>query len=605
MCGIAGILTGDPGAFDPRPALGAMQAALRHRGPDDAGLWQAPSARAGLAHTRLAILDLSAAGHQPMSTPDGRFTVVLNGEIYNFPELRRALEEKGARFHTRTDTEVILRAYEIHGASCVDLLRGMFAFVLWDEQERVGVLARDRFGIKPLYYHEAGGRLVFASEVRALLASGLVPRDLDAQAAFAYFRTGSVPEPRTLLRHVRCLEAGHLARWENGRLEARRYWRLGFPAPASREPGDDPVAATRAALVDSVEHHFVSDVPVGIFLSGGIDSTVLVALARAIGRTDLRTFSMSLPDSADDEGPAARRTAAHFGTRHENYTVDAATGKAIFAKFLRAVDQPSIDGLNTFAVAGFAHERGLKVALSGLGADEIFGGYRSFEVVPRLARWDGWLSRTGPARPALGRVMEGVVRDPRGRRLGDMLGQAAGVTAAYTTFRGIFTRAEARTLARHYVHATAIDSEDDVAEAGPADPTAEDAVSRLELTRYVRNQLLRDSDVMSLAWSLELRTPFLDSRVVETTSAIPAATRLRPGKRLLLDAVPEVPGWVARQPKRCFQFPFEQWLDGEWREVFAQVDRTCPVPTGTWYRKWSVFMLRRWLDQVIGEGADG
>ncbi len=251
----------------------------------------------------------------------------------------------------------------------------------------------------------------------------------------------------------------------------------------------------------------------GIFLSGGIDSTVLVALARAAGRTDLRTFSMSLPDSPDDEGPAARRTAAHFGTHHEDYRVDAATGKAIFAQFLRAVDQPSIDGMNTFAIAGFARDRGLKVALSGIGADEIFGGYRSFVDVPRLARWDGWVSRLGPARGALGRVLEGAARDPRLRRVGDMLGEPAGITNTYSMFRGIFTRAEARTLVRHYMQTDVVNPEDDVAEAGTDDPTAEDAVSRLELTRYLRNQLLRDSDVMSLAWGLELRTPFLDSRV--------------------------------------------------------------------------------------------
>lgn len=573
-----------------------MQGALRHRGPDDGGQWHSPSGLAGFAHTRLAIVDLSPAGHQPMSAADGRYTVVCNGEIYNFLELRRTLEQKGARFHTRSDTEVILRAFQVYGEACLERLRGMFAFAVWDEREQTCLLARDRFGIKPLYYHASGDGLVFGSEVRALLASGLVARELDSQAVYQYFRTGSVPEPRTLLRHVQCLEAGCHARWHAGRLESRRYWALQFPTETM--PAGEAVAATRAALLDSVEHHFVSDVPVGVFLSGGIDSTALVALARANGHHGLQTFSVSLPGVPSDEGAAARRVAVHFGTEHQDYPVNADTGRAIFSKFLGAFDQPSIDGLNTFALSGFARERGVKVALSGLGADEIFGGYPSFTAVPRLARWDLQLSRLGAARRAVGSTLERVAPGPRGRRIGDMLGQPAGVEAAYTTFRGIYTRAEARRLADHYGGGTGAEPDGETRNALAIDPTTGDTVSRLELTRYVRNQLLRESDVMSMAWGLELRTPFVDAGLFDTVSGVAAAVRLRPGKRLLLDAVPEIPPWVALQPKRCFQFPFEQWLDAEWREVFAEVTRVSPVPTETWYRKWSVFMFERWVERL-------
>lgn len=600
MCGIAGILTTDAG-LEMAPVLGAMADSLRHRGPDDAGQWQSPSRLAGFAHTRLSILDLSAAGHQPMSTPDGRYTVVFNGEVYNFRELRHGLEQKGLEFRTGSDTEVILRAYQCYGEACIPLLRGMFALAVWDEQEQTCLLARDRFGIKPLYYTQTANRpLLFGSEVRALKASGLLATELESRALYQYFRTGSVPEPRTLLRDVRCLEAGHCARWQGGRLDVRRYWALQFPLPTVS--ARDAAAATREALLDSVAHHFVSDVPVAIFLSGGIDSTALVALAGITGQTDLRTFSLSFPGVPEDEGAAANRVAAHFRTRHEDYPVDAATGKAIFSQFLGASDQPSIDGLNTFALAGFARQRGAKVVLSGLGADEIFGGYPSFTAVPRLARWDSWASRLGPARGAAGQLLERLAPGPRGRRLGDMLTHPAGVAPAYATFRGIYTRAESWTLARHYAGATDVEPDDDMQDVAAHDPTVGDAVSRLELTRYVRNQLLRESDVMSMAWGLELRTPFLDPAVVDTTGKVPAAIRLRSGKRLLLDAVPEVPRWVGMQPKRCFQFPFERWLGGEWRQTFADVSRTCPVPTETWYRKWSVFMLEKWLERVNGGG---
>lgn len=598
MCGIAGILTAEPGRVDMRPALSAMQAALRHRGPDDAAQWQSPSSAAGFAHTRLAVLDLSPAGRQPMSTADGRYTVVLNGEVYNFREVRRGLQQRGIAFQTGTDTEVLLRAYQVHGEACVEMLRGMFAFALWDEREQTCLLARDRFGIKPLYYHAANGQLTFGSEIRTLLASPQVPRGIDPQSVYRYFRTGSVPEPRTLLRDVRVLEAGHMGRWHAGRFEPRRYWTLQFPAATT--PESDAAGRTRAALLDSVTHHFVSDVPVGIFLSGGVDSTALVALARASGQVDLRTFTMSLPGTATDEGPAARRAAAHFATHHHDFVVDAATGKTLFAKFLRAADQPSIDGLNTFAVAGFAAEMGVKVALSGLGADEVFGGYRSFQTVPRLARWNQRLSWLGPGRGVLGRVFEAIPAAPRLRRLGDLLGQPPSLAASYSTFRGVFTRSDAGILARHFTGATKGESEeDDEGGCRLADPTAMDTVSRLEITRYVRNQLLRDSDVMGMAWGLELRTPFLDAAVMQTVSRVPAGVRLRRGKRLLLDAVPEVPDWVATQPKRCFQFPFDQWLDGEWREIFADVGRACPVAAVTWYQKWSVFMLQRWVERTI------
>lgn len=596
MCGIAGILTADAGVAALRESLCAMQRALQHRGPDDEGTWQSPSRLAAFAHTRLAVLDLSPAGRQPLSTSDGRFTIVLNGEIYNFAEIRRGLQQEGVTFRTRTDAEVVLRAYQVHGDACVDLFRGMFAFALWDERERSCLLARDRFGIKPLYYCADGGRLIFGSEVRALMASTLVPTELDAQALYGYFRTGSVPEPRTLLRHVRSLPAGHHARWRDGRLDVRRYWALGFTSDP--RPAPDVVPRMRAALLDSIRHHFVSDVPVGILLSGGVDSTALVALARAAGQRDLQTFSMSLPGSDADEGTAARRVATHFQTDHHDYSVDAATGKTMFRRFLAAFDQPSIDGLNVFAMAGFAREHGMTVTLSGLGADELFGGYRSFKDVPRLARWDARLSLVPPARRAAGRFLERYSSDPRWRRIGDMLGQPAGLTSAYTTFRAIFTRAEAATLVRHYTAVTDDERLEDDAAGEQAGPTAEDTVSHLELTRYVRNQLLRDSDVMSLAWALELRTPFLDNGVVAEVCRIPAAVRLRRGKQLLLDAVPEVPSWVAHRPKRCFQFPFAQWLDGEWRGVFAEVDRTCPIATHTWYRSWSVFMFERWTERL-------
>ena len=593
MCGIAGILNASalPGSVT---ALPRMLTALRHRGPDDQGCFHSPGGDAVLAHARLAILDLSPAGHQPMSTPDGRFTIVFNGEIYNYRELREPLQKDGVVFRSNSDTEVVLRAYGAYGAECVAKLRGMFSFAVWDERERTCLLARDPFGIKPLYFHEANGQLVFASEVRALLASGLVRRELDPQGLHGYFRTGSVPEPRTLLRGVRCLEAGHLAIWQAGRLQARRYWKLRFQPEAVAAP--EAARTVRQALLDSVAHHFISDVPVGVFLSGGIDSTALVGLARTVGRADLHTYSIAFPGTPGDEGGLAQRTAAHFGTTHHEWRLDAAAGRQLFSQYLQVMDQPSIDGLNTFTVSKFARDQGMKVVLSGLGGDELFGGYKSFREVPRLARLNRRLRLTGPVRAGVRAVLRRA-RRPQLRRLGEMLGQPARLDTAYAALRGTFTAAEATVLTRHYTGEEVVN--DFSSEELPTDPTPEDTVSRLELTRYMRNQLLRDSDVMSMAHGLELRVPFLDLPLMDTLTRIPSSTRLQPGKRFLLQAVPEVPDWIANQPKRGFLFPFDQWLGTEWREVFGALDRTCPVPTQTWYRKWAIFVLERWMQTTF------
>ena len=590
MCAIAGILSFQTHLQWAGNPLAAMLQALRHRGPDDQGIFQSVTGNAALAHARLSILDLSPTGHQPMSTPDGRFTLVFNGEIYNFRELREGLIARGFTFRSSSDTEVILRAYEADGPACVAKLRGMFAFALWDEREGTCLLARDPFGIKPLYYHLDNGRLVFASELRALLASGLVPRHLDPQGLHGYFRTGSVPEPLTLLRGVRCLEAGHWARWRTGRLESKQYWEIRFTSDAVGT--HDPVPRVRSALLDSVAHHFISDVPVGVFLSGGIDSTALVALARAAGRTDLHTYSIAFPNTPGDEGELAKRTATRFGTTHHEWKLDAAAGRQLLAGFLQVMDQPSIDGLNTFTVSKFARSLGMKVVLSGLGSDELFGGYKSFREVPRLARINRCLRWAGPLRTGLCATLGRASRGPL-RRMGEMFGQPARLDTAYAALRGTFTSAEATSLTRFYAGESVI--EDFTADTLTCDPTPEDGVSRLELTRYMRNQLLRDSDVMSMAHGLELRVPFLDRSLVTLLCAIPSSQRLQKGKRLLIEAVPELPDWVVNLPKRGFVFPFEQWLLGEWKDWFHEVDARTPIPLFSWYRRWSLLALENFL----------
>jgi asparagine synthase (glutamine-hydrolysing) len=596
MCGIAGILAADGQPIDVE-ALRRMDRCIAHRGPDDAGTWLRPGGGVALAHRRLAILDLSAAGHQPFLSNDGRVAVTYNGEIYNFRELRRALESRGCVFRSATDTEVVVHGYLTHGAAFVEQLRGMFALALWDEREQLCLLARDRFGVKPLYYSAQAGRLIFASAMRSVIASRLVGTAPDPVGVQRYFESGSVPEPHTLLRDVSVLEAGQLGIWQNGRLRLSRYWSMGF-APAAIE-WDEAVARTRAALVDSVRHHFVSDVPVGVFLSGGIDSTALVALARHTGIDNLHTFSVAFPGHDDDEGQLARRTAARFGTTHHEWALDASAGRDLFAQFVAASDQPSIDGLNTFAVSKFARDNGLKVVLSGLGADELFGGYKSFAQVPLIARAHRALAAVHLNRLA-GAAIGAAGGSAPWRRLGESIAAAPGLANTYHAFRGIFTPTEAHALTVHYTGQAAADS----GPAGDLTGGSGDAITMLELTRYTRNQLLRDADVMSMAWGLELRVPFLDAALFDTLRVIPAEVRLRRHKQLLTAAVPELPIWVVRQPKRGFLFPIEQWLDADWKDLFAEVERSVPVPAHTWYRKWCLFMLDRWMHSIKADADD-
>jgi asparagine synthase (glutamine-hydrolysing) len=572
-----------------------MQQQMRHRGPDDRGIYVSPDGTAGLVSTRLSILDLSPAGHQPMTTSDGRYQIVFNGEIYNFEALRKELEAEGETFSSYSDTEVILKMYARYGPECVREFEGMFGIAIWDEQEQTCFLARGAFGIKPVYYHAGNGRLLFGSEVRTLLATGLIPRRCSAEAVAGYLLFGAVPEPLTLIDNVRALPAGHSLLWRKGEIEMEKHWDVQFGDESGN--GTDAATIVREALTESVNRHLVSDVPVGVFLSGGLDSTTIVALASKKIRDNLRTFCISFDDPEFNEGDLAIRTAQHFGAEHSDWRLDSQTAKSLLANFLACSDQPSIDGFNTFCVAKLAHDQGFKVVLSGVGGDELFGGYQSFELVPRMVRAGRALNSVLTARSAGGRMIESLNVSPRIKRFGQYLQGMPTTAAAYWTMRGIFTPREVRQLLPRYCP-DHCDSDSEIDTYVPSQPTLEDEVSYLELTRYMRNQLLRDSDVMSMAWSLELRVPYVDRKLVETIERIPAQYRLATGKRILLDAVPEIPEWVRDRPKRGFTFPFDQWMMDEWREEFRRIEQASPVRLRRWYQTWSLFALDYFLARL-------
>lgn len=595
MCGIAGILPYRSDQDDLEILIQRMQNALQHRGPDDQGVYISSNRQVALAHTRLSILDLSPAGHQPMRSTNGRYWITFNGEIYNFLELRRQLVSQGAQFHSQTDTEVILKLYQQFGTDCVHHLRGMFAFAIWDDQEKTCFLARDPLGIKPLYYWLKDSTLVFASELKSILATRLPPLSLSMEGLYGYLISGSVPEPHTLIEGIHGLPAGHWLQWQSGQISQHPYWQVQFTPEAMDRP--EAVQKTRAALIDSIGHHFVSDVPVGIFLSGGIDSTAVVALARQTQTEELRTYSIAFEERDWNEGDVASKVAHIFHTEHTEYKITASLGRELFPQYLAAIDQPSIDGFNTFCVSQLARKDGTKVVLSGLGGDELFGGYQSFQKVPQMVRLSQQLQVIRPLRMAMGMGLESWGTSSRLKRLGDWLQQSPTSTAAYRSLRGIFSHGEACAIIQQYLPDRGLPMRGGHSSLLEA-PSLEDEVSLLEISCYMRNQLLRDNDVMSMACGLELRVPFVDRHLMEAIASIPSAIRLAPGKQLLIQAVPELPSWVVNRPKQPFAFPFEQWLTGEWRDLLPDFDGNKSKIPLTWYRRWSLSILQHWWQKV-------
>src|SRR5215831_16254094 len=396
MCGIVAIFAYRKHAPSvDREELLRIREAMVKRGPDGAGLWVSEDQRIGLAHRRLAIIDVSEAGAQPMATADGNFHIVFNGEIYNYRELRQQLESKGYLFRSQSDTEVLLHLYEEYGADLVEHLRGMYAFAIYDSRQRGLLLARDPYGIKPLYYADDGARIRVASQVKALLKGDHIDTAPEPAGHVGIFLWGHVPEPYTLYRGIRALPSG-TTMWidTQGHKEAKQFFSLTDElAKASQLSAkltkEEIHERLRTVLLDTVRHHLVADVPVGVFLSAGMDSGTLTGLAKEVTNTDLSTITLGFKEfqgTINDEVPLAEQVAKHYETHHQTAWVTKQDFQKQRNAVLDAMDQPSIDGVNTYFVSKTAAESGLKVALSGLGGDELFGGYPSFQQIPRLAR---------------------------------------------------------------------------------------------------------------------------------------------------------------------------------------------------------------------------
>jgi len=630
MCGIFGVVS-RTGRLSP-DLLDRAARTLAHRGPDDSGtvVIDCPPdpCRIGLAHTRLSIIDLSPLGHQPMCDPSTGNWIVYNGEIYNYRELRRDLESTGNEFRSHSDTEVILAAYRVWGEDCLTRLRGMFGLALWDAQRKQLLLARDPMGIKPLYYHQSADNFLFASEIRTLLQTGLVPRRVDPTGTLSYLAFGSVYEPWTMVEGVRAVPPGHVLTVDDGMVGTREYWSALHPmgSPAESKPHTNGTGSEHLPeiLRDAVMSHLVSDVPVGVFLSGGIDSSSLVAV---MSRNGVRasTFSLVFREEEFNEAEHSREIARRFATDHHEILVSHDDTLAILPDALRAMDQPTMDGINTYLVSAKTRAAGVKVALTGLGADELFAGYSNFRRVPRMESLAARLRRLPVlAREPLAASLTMVARkSDRNRKLAELLLPERSIHP-YFLARSLFAEGEQRALlpGNGYRESERLlqDSLRELISASSAlDPV--NRVSYLESHCYMRNTLLRDSDGMSMAHGLELRVPFLDRGLVEACFRIPGKKKLEghlPKGLLLKSLGVELPLQITKRAKRGFTLPFEKWLRGEMRPAVenALLDGT-PGPAGlepkavrevwnrflagetSWTRPWSLFVLKGWSEQNL------
>jgi asparagine synthase (glutamine-hydrolysing) len=576
MCGILGMVS--PAPIPEGETLVRMRETLRHRGPDDAGTWWSADRRAGLAHRRLAIIDLSPGGHQPMTDPSGQVALVFNGEIYNYRELRRELEGRGRALRTASDSEVVLEAFLEWGRAFVERLNGMFALGIYDSRDRTLFLARDRAGEKPLYYWPTAGKLVFSSELKAIMEDPACPRRLDTGALEFYLAYGYVPGEMCMLSGVRKLHAAGALAYEldADRITSWRYWRLPEHHPVEGRPEAELVDELEALLLDAVRLRLVADVPVGILLSGGIDSSLVTALAARASTGPVHTFTISFPGhGAYDESSHARLVAGHFGTMHTEMTAEPATVD-LLPDLARQFDEPSADSsmVPTYLVSRLVR-RHATVALGGDGGDELFGGYphHSWTQRPSAIRW----LAPGPLRRGLAVAARNVVpMGVRGRNwlLGQLVDRTAALAQPNLHFDAPARRRLLRPMGGHGPAVTPEQYKIDLCD--PAHSLLQQA-TRLDFGTYLVDDILVKVDRASMLTSLEVRAPWLDHRCIEFAfGRVPDALRATAHERKRLPRVLAqrlLPPQLDLSRKQGFSLPLQAWFKGSWGAYVEEVLR--------------------------------
>ncbi len=570
MCGIAGIYNLKDEVVHTDP-MRKMIDAFAHRGPDDEGIYE--ENQLVLGHKRLSILDVSTAGHQPMHSTDGRYTIVFNGLIYNYKELHAQLSSYD--FKSGTDTEVLLAAYSKWGVACLEKLNGMYAFAIWDKQKEEIFVARDRIGIKPLYYSIDDNHFIFSSEIRAIMRSGLVRNKVDPTGFLDYLENGTVHSTGTIIKGISILLPGNYMVLSQKQLQLKEYWSLTNNIDHSSEGKSysEVCSNTRHLLLKSIERRLNSDVTLGAFLSGGIDSSAIVGLMSEVSTNQTKTFSIAFDENKFNEAKYARTIAKKFNTDHQEVLVKPSDFLNYLPEAIRSLDHPSNDGMNSYVVSKFTKEAGITVALSGTGGDELFAGYGGiFGRLQKLKNFEKAWQFPSSLRKLLGYGLELVHPTVASLKIKQILQQESGeFHVAYPTIRQVFVDSYLKKL----VSGKEIESEDnymhDFLKNLNSDFDSSNYLSQISVAEtrfYLHGVLLRDIDQMSMKHALEVRVPFLDHEFVEYVLGINDAFK-QPytPKKLLVDSLDGLlPDEIANRPKMGFVFPWEFWLKNELRD---------------------------------------
>ncbi|MBL4664453.1 MAG: asparagine synthase (glutamine-hydrolyzing) [Nitrospinaceae bacterium] len=632
MCGIAGLLdfdeNGQPG--NSGKILRLMLDRIRHRGPDDRGEELISSENGPtlhLGHQRFSIIDLSPGGHQPMANDDQSLWLSTNSEIYNFRELREELSDQ-FRFNSQSDTEVLLKSYEHWGIDCLEKLRGMFAFAIWDSKKRQLILARDRLGIKPLYYIASEKQFLFASEVRALLASGLSDSEINPTGLYHYLSFGHLKSPDTLIGNIQELKAGHYLVVDcDGNVKETQYW---HPLDSVNSIELDSTDSIQSLLCDAIKYRQVSDVPIGAFLSGGIDSSAIVSHMASISDEPITTLTIGFKEKEFDESEYSAEISHLFNTKHQLLTLDEEQLLESLPAAIGAMDQPTMDGINTFLISRAAHEAGLKVVLSGLGGDELFGGYPSFQLVPKLLEKNKWLKLYPKFLLDLGtKLLKYSLSSDQSIKLDHWLNEKLSGAHEYYLIRALYCQDQVSELFQDQNLAnkeilknfkTTNSALENLSRAEVNDDFS--LISYLETTHYLQNMLLRDTDMMSMAHPLEVRVPFMDHKLVEHMFSMPARLKKLTAtpKALLVDSMkPPLPDSIVHRKKMGFTLPFDPWMRGAMKPEMESVLLTSVKPLEnlisqaatekiwqqflagkiSWSRPWALYVLKRWVDKNL------
>ncbi|MEM9357044.1 MAG: asparagine synthase (glutamine-hydrolyzing) [Pseudomonadota bacterium] len=624
MCAINGIFAYHYAANDiSRNELLKTRDAMANRGPDGDGAWFDVNGRIALGHRRLAIIDLTEAGEQPMHSRCGRYVITFNGEIYNYRELRKSLEAVGHAFRTQSDTEVLLTLFAYKGVDMVHDLRGMFAIAIWDKHDGKLYLVRDPFGVKPLYYADDGWTFRFASQVKALLAGGAVSRDPDPDGQVGFYLWGAVPEPHTPYREIRAVPAGAMIVIDEiGPRDCIHHFSVGrsirdaeLRCSAANVPDNEAQEELAAVVKEGVAHHLVSDVPVGIFLSAGVDSEAILGLVRDCGAQNIKTVTLRFSEFAgrdDDEGAIAAAVAHRYGATHTEYVVSRCEFERDLPRILDSMDQPSIDGINTWFAAKAARAQGLKVTISGLGGDELFGGYPSFVDVP------GWVLQYGTIAhvPGLRHIAQSVASrcwrrlglHPKTSGLATLSGKCSD---AYILHRSLFlpweisclsagtwSSACKRVFKEQRIRAHSLSS---------APRTAFGKVAALEMSHYLKHQLLRDADWAAMEHGLEVRVPLVDRILLNRAMPLVLSSKPKARKTALAHAPSQpLPACVIERLKTGFLTPVNHWINeidlgrvrGRTRVRNRSLESSLAPWPKLWARRWALFIAQQQMPAI-------